>query len=154
MSLVKWAFLMVLLLPAAELVALLLVAAAIGWLPAIALFLATSAVGVLLLQRSGRADLDRLRQAFAQDGWRALHLETPGLANVLGAILLVFPGFITDLLGATLFVPQFRRWAAAALGRARRQNPAERQVIDLEPGEWRQVSNRKPRRPRKSNGGT
>jgi UPF0716 protein FxsA len=153
MSLVKWAFLTVLLLPVLELLVLLLVAAWLGWLLAIALFLATSAVGVLLLQRSGRADLDRLRQAFAQDGWRALHLETPGLANVLGAILLVFPGFITDILGGALFFPQVRRWAAGALTRARRQNPTKRQVIDLEPGEWRQVPDRKPRRRRKTNGG-
>jgi UPF0716 family protein affecting phage T7 exclusion len=153
MSLVKWGFLTVLLLPVLELLLLLLVAAWLGWLLALVLFLATSVLGVLLLQRSGRADLDRLRQAFAHGGWRALHLETPGLANVLGAILLVFPGFITDLLGAALFLPQFRRWAAAALGRARRQHPAGRQVIDLEPGEWRELPDRKPRRRRKSNGG-
>jgi UPF0716 protein FxsA len=153
MSLVKWAFLTVLLLPAAELAALLLVAAAIGWLLAIAFFIGTSAIGVALLQRSGRTDLDRLRQAFAQDGWRALHLETPGLGQVLGAILLVFPGFITDLLGAALFLPQFRHWAADTIGRARRQQPAQRRVIDLEPGEWRRLPDRKPRRRRKSNDG-
>jgi UPF0716 protein FxsA len=154
MSLVKWAFLAVLLLPAAELGALLLIAALVGWLPAIGLFLATSIAGIMLLRRSGRADLDRMRRSFTQDGWRAIHLETPGLATALGGLLLVFPGFITDLLGAALFLPAFRRWAAAALGKTARVRPADNSVIDLAPGEWHQIPDRKPRRRRKSNGGT
>jgi len=152
MSLVKWAFLTALLLPAAELAALLLIAALIGWLPAIALFLGTSVVGILLLRHSGRADLHRMRLAFAQDGWRALHLEAPGFATVLGGILLVFPGFITDILGAALLLPAFRRWAAIMLGKAARTRRSDRSVIDLEPGEWHQVPDRKSRRGRKSSG--
>jgi UPF0716 family protein affecting phage T7 exclusion len=60
---------------------------------------------------------------------------------MLGGILLVFPGFITDTVGALLFVPQFQRWAAAAIGRARQRRRAARDpsVIDLTPKEWRQV---------------
>jgi UPF0716 protein FxsA len=153
MSLVKWAFLAILLLPAAELAALLLIAALIGWLPAFALFVATSLIGILLLRHSGRGDLDRLRQTFAQEGLRALHLERPGFARMLGGILLVFPGFITDLLGAALFLPAFRRWSAAWLAKSARRRPADQSVIDLEPGEWHQVPDRKSRRRRKSNGG-
>ena len=112
MSLVKWTFIGLLVLPAAELAALLLVVALIGWLPAVTLFVATSVAGVLILKRRGRSDLDRVRAAFGRDGIRALHLETPGVAFVLGGILLVFPGFITDVLGAALFLPVVRRWAA------------------------------------------
>src|SRR6516164_10041417 len=104
MSLVKWTLIGLLVLPAAEL---------IGWLWAAGLFIATSIAGVLLLRRFGRADLDRLRTAFARDGVRALHLETPGVATMVGGILLIFPGFITDLLGAALLLPAVRRWAAA-----------------------------------------
>ena len=62
-------------------------------------------MGVLLLRQSGRADLDRFRAAFAQHGLRAVHLESPGVATMLGGILLTFPGFITDAVGAALFVP-------------------------------------------------
>ena len=113
MSLVKWTLIGLLVLPAAELVAFFLVAALIGWLWAAGLFIATSIAGALLLRRFGRADLDRLRTAFARDGIRALHLETPGMATMLGGILLIFPGFITDLLGAALLLPAVRRWAAA-----------------------------------------
>jgi UPF0716 family protein affecting phage T7 exclusion len=90
MSLVKWTFIGLAALPAAELLALILVAALIGWLWTAALFVATSVVGVLLLRKSGRADLDRVRNAFARDGIRAIRLETPGVASVIGGILWYF----------------------------------------------------------------
>jgi UPF0716 protein FxsA len=142
MSLVKWGFIGLLVLPAAELATFVLVAALIGWLAASMLFVATSVVGVLLLRHSGRGNLERLRAAFAQEGLRAVHLETPGVAAMLGGILLVFPGFITDALGAVLFLPAARRWLTGVLARsarARRQQSQDHRIIDLEPGEWRQI---------------
>ena len=155
-SLVKWTLIGLLVLPAAELLAFFLMAALIGWFWAAGLFIATSIVGVLLLRRFGRADLDRLRTAFARDGIRALHLETPGMATMLGGILLIFPGFITDLLGAALLLPAVRRWAAAkfaTLARSSRRTPRDDRVIELEPGEWHQIPDRGRRRRRKSKRG-
>ena len=152
MSLVKWTLIGLLVLPAAELFAFFLVAALIGWLWAAGLFIATSILGALLLRRFGRADLDRLRTAFARDGIRALHLETPGMATMLGGILLIFPGFITDHLGAALLLPAVRRWAAAKLAtfaRSSRRTPRDDRVIELEPGEWHQIPDRGRRRRRK-----
>ena len=156
MSLVKWTLIGLLVLPAAELFAFFLVAALIGWLWAAGLFIATSILGALLLRRFGRADLDRLRTAFARDGIRALHLETPGMATMLGGILLIFPGFITDLLGAALLLPAVRRWAAAKLAtfaRSSRRTPRDDRVLELEPGEWHQIPDRGRRRRRKSKRG-
>jgi UPF0716 protein FxsA len=156
MSLVKWAFVGLLTLPAAELVVLLLATANLGWFLTIVLLIGTSLTGLYLLRRTGRGDFDRLRAAFAQEGLRAIHLETPGLATMLGAILLVIPGFITDILGAALFVPAFRRWAAGTIGRAARQRPAQRPddppVIDLQPHEWRQLPDAGKKRRRKPKG--
>jgi UPF0716 protein FxsA len=153
MSLVKWAFIGLLILPAAELVALLLMVSLLGWLLTIVLFFGTSVAGVMLLRRSGRGDLDRVRLAFAREGLRAIHLETPGFAAVLGGILLVLPGFITDLTGLALLMPAFRRWAGAAIGRAAARRPRDPSVIDLEPGEWHQIPDKRRKRRRKSNGG-
>ena len=155
MSLVKWTFIGLIALPAAELLAFVMVASLIGWLRTAALFIATSVVGVLLLRKSGRADLARFRAAFAQQGLRAVHLETPGFATMLGGILLTFPGFITDAVGAALFVPLVRGWAAgklATLARDRRQGRRDDRVIDLEPDEWRQIPDQRRRRRRKSKG--
>jgi len=155
MSLVKWVFIGLIALPAAELLAFVMVASLIGWLRAAALFVGTSVVGVLLLRKSGRADLARFRAAFAERGVRAVHLETPGVAAIIGGILLTFPGFITDALGAALFVPIIRRWTTArlaTLARDRRQGRRDDRVIDLEPGEWRQIPDQRRRRRRKSKG--
>ena len=150
MSLVKWAFIALLLLPAAEIGIVILVALLIGWLWTIVLFLATTAAGVILLRRSGRSDLDRARAAFAKDGFRAVHLEMPGFGPILGGILLVFPGFITDLLGLALLVPWFRRWASARLAETarqrRRSRPGEITVIDLAPNEWQQITDARPKK--------
>jgi UPF0716 protein FxsA len=154
MSLVKWGFIGLLVLPVVELGALLLVATLIGWLAALALFVSTSLLGLVLLRRSGRADLDRLRKAFAAQGLRALSLDTPGFAAMLGGILLVFPGFITDLVGAALLVPVIRRWALRRQGEKDKGPPTRSQVIDLAPDEWRQLPDRKPKRGRKPNGRT
>lgn len=159
MSLVKWAFIGVILLPAAEFMAFVLVALAIGWLWAVLLFFATSAAGVLVLRHAGRRDFDRFRSTLATQGIRAINLDTPGLASMMGGILLVLPGFITDIAGAILLLPPARRWIGAAIGRAVKKQRAARnpEVIDLAPNEWRQISEsieahdqeRIPPRPRK-----
>jgi UPF0716 protein FxsA len=141
MSLVKWGFIVLLLLPVAEVATFIVVALLIGWFWAVCLFLATSVIGLLLLRRSGRRNVERLRAGVAEHGLSAIHLESPGFGSMLGAILLVFPGFITDVAGLLLLVPGVRRQLRAALGRAadtrrRQRDPA---LVDLTPTEWRQV---------------
>jgi UPF0716 family protein affecting phage T7 exclusion len=142
MSLVKWGFIGLFLLPVMEMAAFVAVALTVGWLPAVCLFLATSLLGLLILRRSGRHDFDRFRDAFRRDGIRAVHLESPGLGPMLGGILLVFPGFITDALGALLLVPAVRRQLRRLIARARqeRRRQSDPSIVDLTPKEWRQVS--------------
>src|SRR5262249_21157191 len=70
----------------------------------------------------------------------------------VGAILLIFPGFITDFLGAALFLPAARRWIAAkfaTLARGSRHTPRDAHVMELEPGEWHQIPDPRRRRRRK-----
>jgi UPF0716 protein FxsA len=151
MYLVRWGFIGLLALPAAEVLAFVLVASLTGWLAATILLIATSVIGLTLLRRFGAADLSRLRAAFAADGIAAIHLDTPGMATLLGGILLVFPGFMTDLAGAALLVPTIRRWVRVKFAKAardRRRSQRDRRVIDLEPGEWHQIQDQ--RRSRKS----
>ncbi len=144
MSLVKRVFLALLLLPAAELVVFILVAQTIGWLWALALCLATSFAGAILL-RAGGANLRRFRAVLSDDGARIVQLEGPGLGLLLAGILLLLPGFITDLLGLLLLVPALRRAAAATIGRALRKRwggPPQDPVVDLPPDQWHQVPDR------------
>ncbi len=144
MPLVKWGFIGLLLLPVAEIAAFIVIAALIGWLWAICLFLATTVLGLAILKRSGRKDVDRFRAEFAKDGFYAIHLESPGLGPIIGGILLVIPGFITDVLGLMLLVPGIRRWLRGMLGRAleKARRPRDPSVIDLTPNEWRRLSDK------------
>ncbi|HEY2186232.1 MAG TPA: FxsA family protein [Xanthobacteraceae bacterium] len=145
-SLLKWTFVSLLALPAAEVICFLLVAAFIGWFRAGMLFVATSLLGIILLMRSGRRDLSRLADAIRRDGIGALHLNTPGVANVTGAVLLIIPGFLTDFLGAALMVPSWRDWFGRTLVKAAGPRGG---VIDLAPGEWHQLSDPDHSRPGK-----
>src|SRR3954452_9983859 len=105
MSLVKWGFIALLALPAAEITVFIVVALTIGWLRALAVFLATSLIGMIVLKNAGRAARERLRSGLASDGIKPIHLESPDLGTLIGGFLLVLPGFITDVAGALLFLP-------------------------------------------------
>ena len=156
MSLVKWTFVGLLTLPAAELVVLLLATATLGWFWTIVLLLGASLTGIYLLRQTGRGDFDRLRAAFAQEGLRAIHLETPGFATMLGAILWSFRA-----LSPTSWARRclFRHFAAGPPGQsaappgARPQGRQDPSVIDLEPHEWRQLPDPGKKRRRKSKSG-
>ncbi len=68
--------------------------------------------------------------------------EGNGMIVAIGGILLLLPGFITDLVGAGLLVRPIRARLAAAMGRAfgvpgGATGPGA--VVDLAPGEWQSV---------------
>jgi UPF0716 protein FxsA len=68
----------------------------------------------------------------------ALHAESSAGPVLLAGILLLIPGFITDLLALLLLVPPLRRLAATgfdAFAAPRDRND----VVDLAPEQWHQV---------------
>jgi len=141
-----------LLLPAAEFLAFLLVAWAIGFLPALGLMLLTSLAGGVVLRHVSRGQFGQFRRTLRDREVSAAATQAGGLLVALAGILLLLPGFITDLLGAGLLVPPLRRRFGGALARAlRRKRPpaGPATVIDLAPTEWRAISEGKPRRPRR-----
>jgi UPF0716 protein FxsA len=140
-----------LLLPAAEFLAFLLVAWAIGLFPALGLMLLTSLAGILFLRHVSGRQFAQFRQVWRERQVNATALRGDGLLAAIGGILLFLPGFITDLVGAALLIRPLRRWLGAALGRALRRpgHPDEPLVIDLAPTEWHALPDRKPRRPRR-----
>ena len=87
---------------------------AIGWLAAIVLLLATSVLGAQLLIVQGRSAIDRVSLAVSRRGASA-RAVTEGALGILGCVLLVVPGFITDVLGALLIFPPTRRAARRLL---------------------------------------
>ena len=142
-AMVKWFIIAILLFPLAEIVVFGLVAAAIGFAPALLLLLVTTLAGAWVLRQAGRGGIARFRVAVADTDIAGIQANTSGFLTVLAGFLLFLPGFLTDLIGVVLLVSPVRRWCGRIFrGWVRRRNPGDRSVIDLAPGEWEQVKDR------------
>jgi len=142
MSLVKWAIFGLLMLPFAEIAVFVAVVVKLGFLAALALTLLTSLLGMAVLRNAGSGNVQRMRTAFGERTISRVELDGAGVLTALGGALLVLPGFITDVIGALLLLPQTRRVLAAALRRAvaRADRASGRpQVVDLAPDQWQRV---------------
>ena len=134
----------ILLLPLAEIVAFVTVAALVGVGTAFLLMLATSLLGCLVLRRAGHSGLAHLRAAV--DGIEMNESARHGpehLLTIVAGLLLVVPGFLTDVVGATLLIRPVRRLCGRAVWRwLHRRQPGDPSTVDLTPGEWTQVPDR------------
>ncbi|HEX4465894.1 MAG TPA: FxsA family protein [Solirubrobacteraceae bacterium] len=102
--------------PLVEVLALIEVGEAIGWLPALLLLIGTSLLGVQLLRVQGRAAIDRL--ALARAGSRpSADGAIDGALAFLGAALLAVPGFVSDAFGLLLLAKPTRALARRRLSR-------------------------------------
>lgn len=103
--------------PIAELyVIVAVVGDAIGLLPTLALLIADSVLGSLLLRSQGRAAWRRF--TVATSSGRVPHREVlDGALIIFGGALLITPGFITDIVGILLLLPPTRALVRRALAR-------------------------------------
>jgi UPF0716 protein FxsA len=101
-------FLLFLAIPLLEIYFLILVGQWIGALPTVLLVILTAAVGAALARHQGIATLQRLQTTLARGELPALELFE-GVILLVGALLLLTPGFITDLAGFTCLFPAARR---------------------------------------------
>lgn len=100
-----------------EIVVFILIAKAIGLLWAILIALVTSAIGLWLLRREGARGWRRFRTA-VNDGRPPGREGVDGVVGLLGALLLLTPGFLTDAVGLLLLAPPVRAAARAGVRRA------------------------------------
>jgi UPF0716 protein FxsA len=139
----RWIVLGVLVLPIAELAVFVVVAMQIGIAASLALTFAASCAGLVLLKIAGRTSLTRVRVAMADGRVGEAEIRGGGFFTGLAGILLVVPGFLTDVVALLLLLPPVQRGLSAALGRALRpQSQAPDGVVDLDPGEWNRVEER------------
>jgi UPF0716 protein FxsA len=131
--------------PIAELAVIIQVGQAIGVWWTIALLVADSILGSVLMRSQGRAAWRRFNAA-VQSGRVPAREVLDGALIVFGGLLLLTPGFLTDLLGLVLLIPPSRavvrvvlarrlehRMVASA-GRARqRPYDVEGTAVDVEP---------------------
>lgn len=136
----KLILLAILMLPATEIAVFLAVAAAIGFAHVLMLTLATSLAGLAVLSFFGRTLPDRIRDAFDRGDAAVRSAGSSGFLVMVGGILLVIPGFVTDVVGALLLLPPMRRWIAGLFVHGLANNkPGHPPVIDLAQDEWQRV---------------
>ena len=134
MNIVKWLPIALLTLPLMELAALIVVIVTFGLLWAIAAQALSSLVGLAVLRHAGGTHVSRVRAAFGDGSINALSADGRGSLTLFAGILMLVPGFITDVGGLLLLA------AAPFLGTGRRA--ADDGIIDLAPEQWHQVNDR------------
>lgn len=102
--------------PIAELAVVIQVGQEIGVLWTVALLVADSILGSLLMRAQGRAAWRRFNEAVAAGKVPAREVIDGSLV-IFGGLLLLTPGFLTDLLGLLLLIPPSRAVVRATLAR-------------------------------------
>jgi len=93
--------------PIVELAVIIQVGSAIGVLPTLAILIADSILGSVLMRSQGRAAWRRFNEAIAR-GRPPAREVLDGVLVIFGGALLLTPGFVTDVLGLLLLIPPTR----------------------------------------------
>ena len=106
-------FLLFALVPVAEIYVLVSVGGAIGVFPTIALVLLTALAGAHLARMQGLSTMVRIRENLDQ-GFMPAEELLDGLLVFLAGMVLLAPGFLTDICGLLILLPGtrgiFKQW--------------------------------------------
>ena len=122
------ALFMLLLLPVLELALLIQVGSAIGVLPTLGLIILSAVLGILLLRVAGLATAWRARERLAR-GELPEREMFDGLLLALGGLLLLLPGFISDLFGLLCVLPFSRHLLLGRLQRQQQEQAARQRAF-------------------------
>ncbi len=101
-------------MPIIEIAVLIKVGGAIGLLPTLAIIIVTALVGTFLLRQQGLSTLNRARNRLAS-GQLPAEQMMEGMLLVVGGVLLLTPGFVTDAFGLFCLFPLTRQWLAGRI---------------------------------------
>ena len=128
-----------------ELVALAIIVRALGWGGALLIGALTSVAGVVMLRRIGVGAARGLRRAFnGEPASEGAMLD--GSLAALGSVLLILPGFLSDLAGLALAAPSVRQWLAGRFGAVAAQAARPPGTIELSTSDWRRIEDDPPTR--------
>lgn len=144
-------FLIFMLVPLIEIAFFVVIGQAIGLWPTLLGVLVTAVAGSLVLRIQGTALLKEIRQTMGQGMLPARALADAMLVAIAGVLLLT-PGYFTDLLGILLLIPPVRGGIYAVLrsrmsvvstgyggyGWRAEQRVPDGGTIDLDDEDWRQ----------------
>jgi UPF0716 protein FxsA len=145
----RFVVLLILLLPVIEIALFITVGGAIGLLPTLAIVVGAGIVGMLALRWQGFSTLSRLR-AGIDGGQLPARSVADAMMIAVAGVLLVIPGFFSDVLGLLLLLPPVRSaiyaWlrsrvrvvtTSAGYSAGYRQPPIEDGTIELDSDEYR-----------------
>ncbi|MBL1240419.1 MAG: FxsA family protein [OCS116 cluster bacterium] len=107
--------------PVIEIALFIQVGGAIGLLSTLAVVVVTAVIGTYLLRQQGLNIVMKVQAEMAQGQMPVKNL-IHGAFIVVAGLLLLTPGFFTDFIGFSLFIPQVRLAAAALIGRQFKQS--------------------------------
>ncbi|MFD1066057.1 FxsA family protein [Oceanobacillus locisalsi] len=96
------------LIPAIEIGVFLWLSRLIGVLSVVGLIIATALLGIILARYQGMEVVRRSQQQI-QRGFPPTEEILDGIATLLGAFLLIIPGFVLDAAGLLLLIPWTRK---------------------------------------------
>lgn len=103
----KWIVLALIIVPLLEIASILAIGDWLGLWPTVALLIITSVVGGSLARQEGRIALRHIREKLAR-GEAPAQAVVDGVCVLIGGILLLTPGFFTDMFGFLLLFPLTR----------------------------------------------
>lgn len=112
----RWIIMALFIVPIIEVMLFVTIGAEIGLWATLGIIIATAAIGSWLLNLHGRGLPQRIQHELQSNGFPAQSLFE-GLCLGVAAIFLMTPGFFTDAVGFSLFVPTVRRLLFGFLSR-------------------------------------
>jgi UPF0716 protein FxsA len=109
--------------------------AVIGLLPTLAVVLGSGVLGALIVRAQGRMITRRLVDA-ALDRQNPLKTAGHGVLKALAGVLLILPGFLTDVLGLILLIPAVRRMILRKLADGARRHAVDLAVGAMQAPRW------------------
>lgn len=107
-----YALLLFIAMPIVEIALLLRVGSALGWITTLLIVIATAFLGTAMLRQQGLATLAKAR-ARLDSGQMPAEQMLEGMLIMIGGVLLLTPGFVTDAFGFACLIPFSRRWLAS-----------------------------------------
>ena len=123
-------------IPAVEIGVLILVGNWIGVLPTVTLIILTGVFGAMLAKKEGLNAL-RTAQMQASQGQVPGSILLDSVCIFIGGIILVAPGFITDVIGFLLLIPQTRAVFKGFLMRLFEKRIKRGQVVYVSRNAWK-----------------
>jgi len=113
-SAVPYILILFILMPIIEIGVLIQVGSSIGLFSTLAIVVLTAVVGTAMLRQQGMKTMINARSRLQSGQMPAIEM-LEGVLLLIGGVLLLTPGFVTDAIGFACLLPFTRRWLAQSI---------------------------------------